>query len=70
MSGEEGEVDLGQDGAVVADDAGKEVFAGGEHAQEVVADLVLDRLGHPAGSPQRTFRHPGQSFGYVPPVVR
>ena len=48
MPGQQGDVDLGNDRVVVADDAGEQLLAGAEHAQEVVADLLLDRPGRPA----------------------
>ena len=40
VAGDQGEVDLGQDGIFVADDAGEEVFAGLQHAEEVGAELL------------------------------
>ena len=52
VAGEEGDVDLGNDGVVVADDAGEQFFAGRQQAKEVVADLLLDRLGCPAAVAQ------------------
>ena len=42
--GDQSEVDLGNDRAVVADDAGKEVFARGEHADEIVVDFAFNGL--------------------------
>ena len=44
VAGEQGEVDFGNDGVVVADDAGKEVVAGLQHTQEVVANLFFTVL--------------------------
>ena len=52
VAGDQGEVDLGNDRVVVADDAGEQLLALAEHAQEVVADLLLDGLGNPAAGPQ------------------
>ena len=46
------DVDLGDDRVVVADDAGKQLLAVGQRAQEVVVDLPLDGLGHPAALAQ------------------
>ncbi len=48
VAGDQAQVDLRDDRLVVADDAGEEFLAGGEHAHEVVVDLPLDRLGLPA----------------------
>ena len=52
MPGDQGDVDLGNDGVFVADDAGEQLLAGLQHAQEVVADFVLDRLRLPAAVAQ------------------
>ena len=52
MLGDQAEVDLGDDRVVVADDAGKQLLAAAEHAQEVVVDLLLDGLGNPAAGAQ------------------
>jgi hypothetical protein len=56
------EVDLGDDGVLVADDAGEELAARLQQAQEVVANLVLDGLRLPAAVPKllesgRSLRH-------------
>ena len=52
MPGDQGQVDFGNDGVFVADDAGKQLLARVEHAQEIVADLLFDRLGNPAAGTQ------------------
>ena len=48
VPGEQREVDLGDDGVVVADDAGKQLLAAGQGGEEVVVDFVLDGFRLPA----------------------
>ena len=52
VAGDQGEVDLGDDRVVVADDAGEQLVAALQHAQKVVANLLLDRFGNPAAVAQ------------------
>src|SRR5262249_13733067 len=52
VPGDQGEVDLGNDGGFIADDAGKQLLAAVEHAEEVVADLFFDGLGNPTTGTQ------------------
>ena len=47
--GEQGEADVGDDGVVVADDAGEEGLMMGEFFEEVIVELLLDGFGFPAG---------------------
>ena len=72
VPGEQGEVDLGNDGVFVADDAGEEFFAGLQHAEEVVADLLLDGLGHPAAGAEfsQGARAAGNGHGDGSPLNR
>lgn len=42
MAGEDGVDDLGDDGIVVAEDAGEEGLAGPEAGDEILAEFVLD----------------------------
>ena len=48
VTGNERDVDLGYDGVLVADDAGKQFFAVRQHPQKVVAKFLLDGFGNPA----------------------
>src|SRR5206468_4212435 len=48
MTGKQADVDFRNDRVLVADDAWKEFRAGRQHAEEVVANLLLDRLRRPA----------------------
>ena len=43
VAGEQGPLDLGQDGVVVADDAGEGRLAGAHPGEQVGAELLLDR---------------------------
>ena len=52
VPGEEGHVDLGDDGVVVAHDPRKELVARREHAEEVLAHFLLDGAALPAGGPK------------------
>jgi hypothetical protein len=52
VAGDQGDVDLRDDGVFVSDDAGEQFLAGLEHAEKVIADFLLDRLGPPAAFPQ------------------
>src|SRR5579872_1271393 len=52
VAGDEREIDFGNDGVIVADDAGEEVFAGLEHTEEIVTDFLLDGFGNPAAGTQ------------------
>ena len=56
MLGDQAEVDLRDDRVFVADDAGEEFLAAGEHAHEVVVNLPLDGLGLPAAVPELSER--------------
>ena len=49
VPGEQGVHQAGDDGGVVADDAGKQLLTGAEHADQIVAHLVLDGLRPVAG---------------------
>ena len=68
VAGEQGEVDLGNDGVLVADDAGKELLAGLQHSQEVIANLLFDRLRYPTARPQILERGGPYASGHVPIV--
>ena len=46
--GDQGQVDLGNDRVLVADDAGKQLFVCGQPSHEVIVDLALDGFGDPA----------------------
>ena len=48
MPGEQGDVDLGDDRVVVADDAGEQLLAALQRGEEVVVDLLLDGFRLPA----------------------
>ena len=52
MPGDQGEIDLRDHRVVVADDAGKQLFAAGQHAHEVVVDFVFDGFRDPAAVAQ------------------
>src|SRR5262249_55751296 len=48
VPGDQGQIDLRNHRAVVADDSGKQLVAAGKHGEEIVPDLVFDRFGNPA----------------------
>ncbi len=48
MPGDQAEVDLGNDGVVESDDAGKQLLAAAERLHEIVVDFAFDGLGDPA----------------------
>ena len=50
--GENCDVEFGNDGVVVADDAGIQLFAGLEFGEEVVVNFLLNRFGSPAAIAQ------------------
>ena len=52
VAGEQGEVDFGDDRAVVADDAGKQLVAAGQRGEEVVVDFAFDGFRLPAALAQ------------------
>src|SRR5262249_30408130 len=43
VPGDQGQIDLRNHGAVIADDSGEQLVATGKHGEEVVADLMFDR---------------------------
>ncbi len=47
VTGQQRQVDFRDHGIVVTDNAGEQFFAGGQHAGEVITQLLLDRLGVP-----------------------
>ena len=65
MLSQKRDVDFGNDGAVVADDAGEQFFAVGQHAQEVIVNFLLDGLGFPACAAQLGQRAGFSSGGNV-----
>ena len=69
VPGEDGDRDLGDDGVVVADDAGKERLVGLERGEEVVAEFVLDGLRLPAAS-RSCLRVVGRGAVTDSPLVR
>ena len=52
VPGQDGPLDLGQDGGVVADDAGKPVLAGAHAREQVLAEFLFDRAVAVAGRTQ------------------
>ena len=62
VPGEDGVLDLGDDGLFVAEDVGKKRLAGPELGDQVAPHLVLDRLDPIAARPQFA-----QSPGPIPP---
>ena len=52
VPGQQGDVDLGDDRVVEADNAGKQFVAGGKHGHEVVVDFPLDRFRSPGAGQQ------------------
>ncbi len=52
MLGQQGVDDRRDDGALVAQDAGEERFAGGQPGAQVVANLALDRARPVAAAPE------------------
>ena len=52
MTGDEGDVDLGDDGVVIADDAGEEFPAVGEGPEKVLPHFLLHRPTPPTGGAQ------------------
>ena len=65
MAGQQGVLELGQHGVLVAEDLGEQGLAGADAGDGVAADLLLDRHGHPARFPElaevrRAQGHDGQ----------
>ncbi len=52
MLGEDGDIQFRNDGVVVADDAGIQLFTGLELGDEVVVNFLLNGFGTPAAGPQ------------------
>ena len=52
VPGDQGDVDLGNDRAVVADDAGKQLVAVAEHAEKIVVNFAFDGFGNPTAGPK------------------
>ena len=50
--GDQGQVDLGDDRVLIADDAREQLVAPGQGRHEIVVNLLLDRLGTPAAGTQ------------------
>src|SRR5262249_57489891 len=56
LAAEDRVLDLRDDGVVVADDAGQEPFVLAQSRNQVVAQLLLDRLSRPAALPKLSDR--------------